>query len=207
LTFLACIIGGYLVGSIPTAYLLVRWETGIDIRNNGSGNVGAFNSYDVTQLKHIGLAVGALDGMKGFFVAIIAGQVLGGSFWNQAAALSSELIGHNYPVWLRFRGGRGLASAAGGMFAIGLGYTIVWCALWVLAFTRIRDMLKANIAAIILTPCMLLLVPSEWFSAVMIRNCAATDYVIFSFIMSGILMAGHWQPLQEILKNSFVRES
>ncbi|MCX6122649.1 MAG: glycerol-3-phosphate acyltransferase [Ignavibacteriales bacterium] len=200
---LISIFGGYLFGSIPTAYLIVRRRAGIDIRKTGSGNVGAFNSYDVTQSKRIGIIVGVLDGVKGFLVALTVGQILGGSFWNQSAALCGALIGHNYPVWLRFRGGRGLAPAAGGMFAIGISYTIVWCATWAIAFGRVKDILKANIAAIILAPIILLIIPSMWIEAVMVRNISATDYRIFSFIMSGIHLLSHWRPMKEIIQHKY----
>ena len=201
MTLLFSIFGGYLFGSIPTAFLIVRLRSGIDIRKNGSGNVGAFNSYDVTQSKQIGIIVGVLDALKGFFVAFAAWHVLGGSFWNQSAALGSALIGHNYPVWLRFKGGRGLAPAAGGMFAIGISYTIVWCATWFIAFKCAKDILKGNIIAIILTPIILLIMPSAWIQAVMVHDISATDYRIFSFIMSGIHLFSHWEPLKEIIQH------
>jgi acyl phosphate:glycerol-3-phosphate acyltransferase len=204
LTLLISIFGGYLVGSIPTAYLIVRRKAGIDIRKKGSGNVGAHNSYSVTQSKQIGIIVGFLDGIKGFIVAFAVGQLLGGSFLNQSTALCSALIGHNYPVWLRFRGGRGLAPAAGGMCAIGLSYTFVWCLTWFVAYKSLKDILKANLAAIILTPMILVLIPSAWIKVVMMRDISATDYLVFSSIMSGIHLMGHWQPLNDIIhhKNS-----
>jgi glycerol-3-phosphate acyltransferase PlsY len=198
---LVSIFGGYLFGSIPTAYLIIRRRAGIDIRKNGSGNVGAFNAYDVTQSKKIGIIVGVLDGVKGFIVALAAWQLLGGSFWNQSVAMCSALIGHNYPIWLRFRGGRGLALAAGGMFAIGISYTIVWCVTWFIAFESVKNILKANIVAIIFTPIIMLIIPSAWIEAVMVRNISATDYRIFSFIMSGIHLLSHWQPLKEIIQH------
>jgi len=66
-----------------------------------------------------------LDGIKGVIVTFAAGQLLGGSFWNQSAVLCGALIGYNYPVWLGIQGGIGLALVAGGMFAIGISYTIV----------------------------------------------------------------------------------
>lgn len=201
MTLFISIFGGYLFGSIPTAYLLVRRIAGIDIRENGSGNVGAFNSYDVTKSKRIGIIVGVLDGIKGFIVAFVVGQVLGGSFWNQSAALCGALIGHNYPVWIRFRGGRGLAPAAGGMFAIGVSYTIVWCITWFVSFKQTKNILAANIIAIILAPIILLILPPAWIELVMVREISATDYRLFSSIMSGIHLLSHWQPLKEIVQH------
>ena len=203
MTVLISIFGGYLFGSFPTAYLIVRCWAGIDIRKTGSGNVGAFNSYDVTQSKHVGIVVGLLDGIKGFAVAFTAGQIIGGSFWIQSAALCGALIGHNYPVWLRFQGGRGLAPAAGGMCAIGISYTIIWCGTWFIAFKSIKDILKANIVAVILTPLVLLIIPSTWIEAVMVSHGSATEYRIFSFIMSGIHILSHWQPFKELIQHKY----
>ena len=203
LTVLISIVGGYLFGSIPTAYLLVRRRAGIDIRTTGSGNVGAYNSYDVTQSKLVGIVVGVLDGIKGWVAAFAAGQMTGGSFWIQAAALCGALIGHNYPVWLRFLGGRGLAPAAGGMFAIGISFTIIWCGTWFVAFKSIKDILKANIVAVFLTPFILVIMPSTWLDAMMISHGTATEYRIFSFIISGILFLSHWHPLKNIILHTY----
>ncbi len=194
------LIGGYLVGSIPTAYLTVRWRAGVDVRQVGSGNVGALNAFSVTRSKGTGVIVGVLDGAKGLLVAVVAGPLLGGDFWLQSTALVGALLGHNYPVWLRFHGGRGLATAAGGFFAIGVSYTIIWCLSWFVTFKWLRDVLKANIIAILATPIILMLLPSEWIEALMIRRIAATDYRTFSFIISGLILLSHLDALREIVK-------
>ena len=136
-------------------------------------------------------------------MALAAWQFLGGSFWNQSTALCSALIGHIYPVWLRFKGGRGLAPAAGGMFAIGISYTIIWCITWFIAFKSVKDILKANIIAIILTPIILLIIPSTWMKAVMVRDISATDYIVLSPILSSILVLSHWQSIKEIIQHKY----
>lgn len=193
-------IGGYLIGSIPTAYLMIRWKAGIDVRKAGSGNVGALNAFDVTRSKGTGIFVGLLDGGKGLLVALVAGPVLGGEFWFQALALCGALLGHNYPIWLRFHGGRGLATTAGGFFAIGISFSIVWCLTWFVTFRLIRDILKANIVAILLTPIILLVLPTIWIEALMIRQISVTNYCVFSFIVSGIHLLSHVDVLKEIAK-------
>jgi glycerol-3-phosphate acyltransferase PlsY len=191
---------GYCVGAIPTAYLIVRLASGKDVRTNGSGNVGAFNAFDVTESKRIGIVVGLLDGLKGFTAAFIAGQVLGADFWLQATALFGALIGHNYSVWLKFRGGRGLAPAAGGMCVIGFGYMIVWCITWFASFKCLHDILRANLIAILLAPLVLLVIPATWIDIVMIRPANATDYRLFSFIVSGILLLSHLDVIKKLAK-------
>jgi glycerol-3-phosphate acyltransferase PlsY len=111
-------------------------------------------------------------------------------------ALSGAIIGHNYPVWLRFHGGRGLSTAAGGMFAIGISYTIVWCLTWFISSKFFKGVLNVNLVAIILAPIILLMLPSVWIEAVMVRKVPATDYRFFSFILSGILLMSHWNAVK-----------
>ena len=195
------IFAGYLVGSIPTAYLIVRLRAGLDVRTQGSRNVGALNAYNVTQSKKTGIVVGILDGLKGLAVALAAGQILGGSFWIQSLALSGAIIGHNYPVWLRFHGGRGLSTAAGGMCAIGISYTIVWCLTWFISSKFIKDILHVNLAAIILAPIIVMMLPSAWIEMLMVRKAPATDYRFFSFILSGFLLISHWDAVKIIFKD------
>jgi len=200
LDIILCILIGYLVGSIPTAYLVVRWRAGLDIRMQGSRNVGAFNVFDVTKSKKTGIIVGILDGIKGFAVAFAAGQLLGGSFWIQSSALTGAIIGHNYPIWLRFHGGKGLATAAGGSFAIGVSYTIVWCLTWFISHKIIKDILNANLIAIVIAPVVLLIIPSSWIDFFMVQKISATDYRYLSFIISGILLISHWDTIRDLLK-------
>ncbi|MDA1183191.1 MAG: glycerol-3-phosphate 1-O-acyltransferase PlsY [Acidobacteria bacterium] len=101
---------GYLVGSVPFAFLLVR-RRGVDLRLTGSGNVGAAN---VLRTSGAATAVAAmsLDVAKGAVAVCVARQLFGGQATPVAAGLAA-IIGHVYPVWLGFRGGKGVATAAG----------------------------------------------------------------------------------------------
>jgi glycerol-3-phosphate acyltransferase PlsY len=101
---------GYFVGSIPFAYLLSR-HRGIDLRRAGSGNVGASNVLRTTGVRAAVLAM-ALDGVKGTLAVLMAHLVSAGPVATVVAAFAS-VVGHVYPVWLRFRGGKGVATAAG----------------------------------------------------------------------------------------------
>ena len=188
--------GGYLVGSIPTAYLFVLLKWGRDVRQAGSNKVGAYNAYDVSQSKSTGIIVGILDGLKGFLVALTAGQILGGGFWLQAVALLGTIIGHNYPVWLQFRGGRGLASAAGGLCAIGISYTLVWSAVWYAAFRSSKQIIAANLAAIMASPFILLVLPGKWLEFFMIRNISAGQYRLFVFLLSAVHLLSHGDEIR-----------
>jgi glycerol-3-phosphate acyltransferase PlsY len=170
------------------------------VRTQGSRNVGALNAYTVSQSKKTGIIVGILDGIKGLAITLAAGQLLGGSLWIQSLALGGAVIGHNYPIWLRFHGGRGLSTAAGGMLAIGVSYTIVWCLIWFISFKIIKDILNANLIAIFLTPVIMLILPSTWIDMFMIREVSITNYQIISFILSGILLLSHWDAVKILLR-------
>ncbi len=102
---------GYLFGSIPFAYLLSRRWTGLDIRQAGSGNVGAANVLRTSGVA-AGIAVMLLDVAKGAGSVLVAQRLSPGDAAPAAAGLAA-IVGHIYPVWLRFRGGKGVATACG----------------------------------------------------------------------------------------------
>jgi glycerol-3-phosphate acyltransferase PlsY len=106
----AAIIAGYLIGSIPFALILTR-RWGADLRQVGSGNLGAANVMRASGLT-AGILVAALDMAKGAASVWLASRI-GDSAEAPAAAGLAAIIGHIYPVWLRFRGGKGVATASG----------------------------------------------------------------------------------------------
>ena len=107
---LLAVLAGYLMGSIPFAQLLST-RRGIDLRRVGSGNVGASNVLRTLGVRPAVLAM-MLDAVKGTVAVLIAQRLTNGVAAPVAAGLAS-MIGHVYPVWLRFRGGKGVATAAG----------------------------------------------------------------------------------------------
>lgn len=109
------VISGYLLGSVPFAYLLARRHRGIDLRRAGSGNVGAANLLRTTTVK-IGIGAMALDMAKGVLSVMLARQLEPGSSAPAAAGIAA-VLGHIYPVWLKFRGGKGVATSCG-VFAV-----------------------------------------------------------------------------------------
>lgn len=102
----------YLLGSIPFGYLIVHWRKGIDVRRTGSGSIGATNV-----MRNLGWAGFAgtfiLDFGKGAAAVLLASKLTGGDArWTGGAAVAA-ILGHSFPVWLRFRGGKGVATGAG----------------------------------------------------------------------------------------------
>jgi glycerol-3-phosphate acyltransferase PlsY len=105
------LVVGYLLGSIPFAYLLARRHRGIDLRATGSGNVGAANLLRHTT-KKIGISAMVLDVGKGIASVLVARQVDPGATAPAVAGIAA-VLGHIYPVWLGFRGGKGVATTCG----------------------------------------------------------------------------------------------
>ena len=141
-------LAAYLLGSIPFGFLIVKLVGGGDIRFRGSGNIGATNvAREAGALP--GVATLLLDGAKGYFAVWLAGRVTNGNpRWMILAALLT-IVGHTFPVWLRFQGGRGVATGAGVFLPICwqavLGALIVW--LVVLAFWRYVSLASISAAA------------------------------------------------------------
>ena len=167
LTLAVVLIGSYLLGSIPFGYLAGRIAR-IDIRNCGSGNVGATNVIR-TLGKGYGYPVFALDFLKGFGAVKISIMIVTGgqSEWNSpemfgiVAAISS-VLGHSFPVWLGFKGGKGVATSAGALFALAPIATLVGVAIWILTFWLTRYVSVASIAAAAALP--LIILVSTWLS-------------------------------------------
>jgi acyl phosphate:glycerol-3-phosphate acyltransferase len=144
------VVAGYLLGSIPFAYLLARNWGGVDVRRSGSGNVGAANVFRTTSIS-LALAVMALDAAKGS-AAVLVAQGAGGGDGARAAAGCAALLGHIYPVWLGFKGGKGVAPAFG-VFSIlapaatGLALMVFVGTVWVTRYVSL-----GSIAATLLLP-------------------------------------------------------
>jgi len=107
----------YLLGAIPFGYLLVKWKTGADVRSSGSGNIGATNVLR-TSGRAAGIATLLLDIAKGYLAVWIAGRLTSGDpLWMSLAAVA-VMAGHAYPVFLRFRGGKAVASFVGAFLCL-----------------------------------------------------------------------------------------
>ena len=142
---------GYLFGSLPTGYVVVRAKTGQDIRTVGSGNIGATNVGRVLG-KQWAVIVTIVDMLKGG-AAVMLCRSFGGADIAVAAAALGAVLGHNYPVWLNFRGGKGVATTFGTLFFVQMWYS---CAavllagiLWFLVMKAFRYVSLASLVALV----------------------------------------------------------
>ena len=158
---LACIIivvAAYFLGSIPTGYLAARAK-GIDIRTVGSGNIGATNAMRVLG-KPAGIAVLLLDAFKGYAAAAWVSPSVLKIFNGPAADVETlcivagiaAVLGHNFTCWLKFKGGKGIATSGGAYLALAWPAVLVALAAFILAVLLTRYVSIGSIAAAIALP-------------------------------------------------------
>lgn len=140
------ILIGYALGSLPVGYLVAHSARGVDLRRVGSGNVGAANVYRSTSLR-IAIAVMLADMGKGAGAVLLAGGGI-----NAAAAGVAAVVGHIYPVWLRFRGGKGVATASGVFAILSPFATLFAAAAFAIVVARTRFVSLGSIVATIILP-------------------------------------------------------
>lgn len=139
------LVSGYLLGSIPFGYLLGRWK-GVDLLQKGSGNIGAANAVRVLG-KPAGLAVLILDAFKGMLACWLASSETG-----QIAAGFSAVLGHNFPCWLRFQGGKGIATSAGALLILTLESLAIAAGVFLILTAATRIVSVGSLGASVVLP-------------------------------------------------------
>jgi glycerol-3-phosphate acyltransferase PlsY len=139
------LLASYLVGSMSPAYLLARAMRGIDLRRVGSGNLGARNAGRELGAG-VGVAVWALDVAKGALPVVLA-RSLALAPWGLVAAGMVAVAGHNWPIYLGFRGGRGASAALGAALAIVPVETLLGFAVWVIVSRLSRSLYLGGLVA------------------------------------------------------------
>ncbi len=177
------LILGYLAGSVPFAFLLAR-RAGIDVRTAGSGNVGAANVFRTTG-KWRGVATMSLDVAKGV-AAVLLANVTDGGAGLAAASGAAAVVGHIYPVWLRFHGGKGVAVAAGVFAVLAPLATAIAGALFLIIVWATRYVSLGSIAATLALP------PAAWWVG------APTTVVVAAACTASLILFRHRSNLYRL---------
>jgi len=197
MTYIFSFIIGYLLGSIPTAYLLLQKSQDIDITKAGSKNVGALNSYEVSGSKLIGLIVLIIDFLKGFISVFLVQHFFGNEFLYSAFAIGAAILAHCYSPWIRFKGGRGLATLLGGTVLFAYSVPVLWAVFWIVAYIFRRHIHFSNITATILTGAIAISNSDILNKYTKVR---ADDNWIFGVtvaLLMAIIMSRHIEPFKE----------
>jgi len=151
---------GYALGSIPFGLLLTRWAGKGDIRDIGSGNIGATNVLRTGSRILAGLTL-ILDCLKATAAILLATRLFGGG--TAGAAATGAMIGHLYPVWLKFRGGKGVATFLGVLIPMLPVAAAIYAAVWILLLLTLRISSVAGMAAAASAPISALILHSTYF--------------------------------------------
>jgi glycerol-3-phosphate acyltransferase PlsY len=186
------IIFGYLLGSIPWGYLISKTQR-IDIRKVGSGNIGVTNVLRASGLKRAAL-VGILDVIKGgipAYLAVYPAFLFGGGAnffdWQIVLIAISPILGHIFPVWLNFKGGKGIATTLGVLFILlGWKFFLILLLIWLLVLLTFQIMSFTNLLMVSFFPLIL------WLASFSLA------YFILGIILFGLIWWAHRENLQRI---------
>jgi acyl phosphate:glycerol-3-phosphate acyltransferase len=194
--FIVVLAGSYLLGSIPFGYLIGR-IAGIDIRKAGSCNIGATNVVRVLG-KRYGYPVFVLDFFKGFGAVKISMLLATGPppDWNSPELLGImaavfSVVGHSYPPWLKFKGGKGVATSAGAVFALTAVGGLIAVATWIVIFWLTRYVSVASVTAALVLPVVILVI--SW------RNESAKAIFYFSVCAAVLVIWRHRSNLSRLM--------
>jgi acyl phosphate:glycerol-3-phosphate acyltransferase len=185
----ALLLLGYLAGSVPFGVLLTRWFRGVDVRQSGSGNIGATNVTRVAG-KRLGAVVLLLDALKGAFAVALTLWLLPGAPRMHAAVGLAAFLGHVYPVWLKLNGGKGVATALGVLAVLvplaALGGALVYAGL--VAAWRVSSIgsLAGGVTAV----------------ATAALTARAPEYAWLSALLFGLILWTHRSNIQRILRHT-----
>jgi glycerol-3-phosphate acyltransferase PlsY len=197
MSFLALILA-YLLGSIPFGFLIVKLKSGADVRQTGSGGTGATN---VTRKagKGAGIITLVLDALKGTAAVLVARWLTGepGTSWVVAGAAVLAVVGHCFPVWLKFKAGKGVATGLGVFLAIVPWSVLAAAVVFLLIVWRTRFVSLGSVTAAAVVPLWTLIEhtmisPLADFAPILAALCAA----------SAVIIAKHHENIQRLLSGT-----
>ncbi|MBC7863865.1 MAG: glycerol-3-phosphate 1-O-acyltransferase PlsY [Bacteroidia bacterium] len=193
------ICAAYFIGSIPTAVWLGKAVAGIDVREHGSGNAGATNTIRVLGLK-VGIPVLVIDVLKGWVavkLSLLSDFVPGGdAFVNFKIALAvAAIVGHIFPIFVGFRGGKGVATLLGAVIAIVPLAAAIAVVIFILVLFSSKYVSLSSMMAGISFP----------FSVIFLLKSQTPSLIIFSIFVAVLLVLTHKKNIQRLLKKQEAR--
>jgi len=208
MTFVFLIVFSYLLGAVPFGLLIARYH-GKDLRKIGSGNIGATNTGRVLGKKW-GITCMVLDSLKGLIPMLIAGALIGGEpaaaqFWLWLAVGCAAIFGHVYPVYLKFKGGKGVATSLGMVLGLFPYYTVaglIAFVIWGLAVLTWRFVSLASILSAAAFPVIFfisILVAESW------KFSNLWPLMIVALVMPILVVVRHAENIKRLLEGSETR--
>ena len=186
-TVVLVILLAYGLGSLSFAYIITKWRTGKDIRTLGSGNAGFSNTLRVLDKQWAAL-VFLGDMLKGYFACLLGIWLLGP--WGGILGFIFVIIGHSFPFWLNFRGGKGIASGLGALWALMPVVAFIVLAVWLVLVITTRYISLGSVAACVAAPISALLLNEPWL------------YVLFTTLIVTVIIYKHRGNMKRILNGT-----
>ena len=186
LIVLACAAGAYLVGSVSPSVFLGRLVKGVDVREHGSGNAGATNAFRVLGTP-LGVVVLAADVLKGFLPVLLTARYVGNPSVTVLVAMA-VIAGHNWSVFLKGKGGKGVATGAGVILAMMPMIIAILVAVFAVVLVLTSTVSIASLIATMLFP------------VLTIATAQPLAYVIFSLLGSAVVIYGHRGNIKRLLR-------
>ncbi|HJV46544.1 MAG TPA: glycerol-3-phosphate 1-O-acyltransferase PlsY [Bacillota bacterium] len=186
---MTAVLIGYVLGSISFSYLIAKWKAGIDIREHGSGNAGATNTLRVLG-RGPGILVLFLDAIKGIVAILIVSGLLHGDEAQLAAAGFGAILGHNWPVFFGFRGGKGVATTIGVMAVISFYPFLISVLITILIIYFTRYVSLGSLVFFILMP------------IIMYLKADPTAFVIMAILVGIIGIIRHSANIKRLIKGT-----
>lgn len=199
--YIITILLGYLLGSIPTGFLVGK-ARGIDIRTMGSGNIGATNV-----LRYFGTVAGVsvllIDALKGFLAVAVLTRLIWRAYgttpdllnreWLEIVAALAAILGHNFTCWLRFKGGKGIATSAGVLVALVPYALLIILGVWIIVIALTRFVSLASICASFTLPF------ATWITG------GSFTMISITAAMAALAIYKHKSNIQRLLKGTETR--
>ncbi len=189
--FLITAAYSYLLGSIPFGYILVRAFRGQDVRQTGSGNIGATNVSRTSP--KLGAFTLLLDALKGVAAVAVTRLVFPGNNVLLGAAAFFAVLGHMFPVWLRFNGGKGVATGLGSFILLTPKTILVMVAIFIVIFAAFRYVSLASILSVALFPLL------AWI----LQPQVVTSHMLFFIAAASLFIIGkHHENIRRLLDHT-----
>ena len=191
IAFLITAAFSYFLGSIPFGYLLVRLFRGKDVRQTGSGNIGATNVSRTSP--GLGVLTLILDALKGMAAVVLTRVLFPDQLLLQGAAAMFAIVGHMFPLWLSFRGGKGVATGLGSFVLLTPKTILVAIAIFVVIFVAFRYVSLASVSTVALFPLL------AWFLG---SYRDAPQMLGFFVVASALIVAKHHENIRRLLAHT-----
>ncbi len=187
------------MGSIPTAYLILKKMRRIDITQAGSGNVGAMNAYEVSSSKTLGILIFLLDALKGLLSVYIVVLLFPFNFIYPASALLFAVAAHCFSPWLLFKGGRGLSTALGGLLLLSPLIPLIWGIAWLVLYIIKKEIIISNVFATVTALIIVFLDAGVIYRFSFPSPDSLSALMLFTISLLMLIMTKHFEPLKSLI--------